>query len=232
MIQNQLKFLLFSSLFAVLLNSSFAQSKSVKDTAYLRVVAQRAEKITRNLDLQDSSKFYKVSSIIGNQYVSLRTIHDDRNAKVKAVKADTLKTKAERDTLIKKYEIEANTKLAKLHVIYLKALSKYLTQEQIDKVKDGMTFGKVKFTYDGYIQMIPSLTEVQKKQIYDWLIEAREKAMDAESSDKKTTIFGNYKGRIANYLSKEGYDLKKEGEEWNKRIKAQEEAKKQENEKK
>jgi hypothetical protein len=68
--------------------------------------------------------------------------------------------------------------------------------------------------------MIPALTDVQKKQIMDWLIEARELAMDAESSEKKTAIFGKYKGRIANYLSVQGYDLKKEGEEWNKRIKA------------
>ena len=89
-----------------------------------------------------------------------------------------------------------------------------------------MTYGKVKFTYDGYINMILTLTDTQKKQIWDWLIEAREKAMDAESSGKKTAIFGKYKGRIANYLSKEGYDLKKEGEEWQKRLKAQESEKK------
>ena len=32
--------------------------------------------------------------------------------------------------------------------------------------------------------------------------------------------FGKYKGRINNYLAKRGYDLKKEREEWYKRIKA------------
>ncbi len=47
--------------------------------------------------------------------------------------------------------------------------------------------------------MIPGLTEDQKNQMLAWLSEAREKAMDAESSDKKHAWFGKYKGRINNY---------------------------------
>jgi hypothetical protein len=63
--------------------------------------------------------------------------------------------------------------------------------------------------------------------MYNWLKEARELAMDGESSDKKHAIFGKYKGRINNYLSAQGYDMKKEGEEWQKRIKEREAAKKE-----
>jgi Spy/CpxP family protein refolding chaperone len=74
--------------------------------------------------------------------------------------------------------------------------------------------------------MIPALTEEQKKKIYDWLIEARELAMDGESSDKKHAIFGKYKGRINNYLSAAGYDLTKERAEWQKRINAKKESSK------
>jgi hypothetical protein len=36
-------------------------------------------------------------------------------------------------------------------------------------------------------------------------------------------VFGKYKGRINNYLSAAGYDMKKEGEEWQKRIKQRQE---------
>jgi hypothetical protein len=210
-----------------LLNSfPIVYSQSLTDTSYLRVITQRAGKITSSLTLTDSTKYYRVRTLIANQYSELRTIHDNKNALIKSIKADTLLTKAKRDTTIKNIEAEANIKLDKLHTQYLSGLSKELNSEQIDKIKDGMTFGKVQFTYGGYINMIPALTDTQKKQIWDWLIEAREKAMDAESSEKKTAIFGKYKGRIANYLSKEGYDLKKEGEEWNKRIKAKEGEKK------
>ena len=86
-------------------------------------------------------------------------------------------------------------------------------------MKDGLTYNVVNVTYTAMLDMIPSLTPVQKEKIYNWLVEAREYAMDAESSEKKHWWFGKYKGRINNYLSAAGYDLKKEGDEWEKRRK-------------
>ena len=83
-----------------------------------------------------------------------------------------------------------------------------------------MSYGVVKVRYSDTIDMIPSLKEEEKAQIYAWLIEAREFALDAENSDKKHAAFGKYKGRINNYLVKRGYDLTKEREEWYKRVKA------------
>jgi len=52
-----------------------------------------------------------------------------------------------------------------------------------------------------------------------WLAEAREHAMDAQSSNKKHEWFGKYKGRINNYLSKQGYDSQKERQGWEDRTK-------------
>jgi hypothetical protein len=69
--------------------------------------------------------------------------------------------------------------------------------------------------------MILTLTPVQKDKIYNYLLEAREFAMDAESSEKKHAWFGKFKGKINNYLSSEGYDMKKEGIAWKERIAAQ-----------
>jgi hypothetical protein len=40
------------------------------------------------------------------------------------------------------------------------------------------------------------------------LLEAREHAMDGGSSEEKHAIFGKYKGRINNFLSAQGIDLK------------------------
>ena len=42
------------------------------------------------------------------------------------------------------------------------------------------------------------LTDEEKQQIMAWLKEARELAIDAESSKKKHEVFGKYKGRINN----------------------------------
>jgi len=82
-----------------------------------------------------------------------------------------------------------------------------------------MTYKVLPLTYNAYLDELPNLTEVQKMQIKAWLTEAREHAIDAESSEKKHAWFGKYKGRINNYLSAQGYDMKKAGEEWQKRIK-------------
>jgi hypothetical protein len=200
----------------------FAQKTATqqeKEAAYTKVITQRSAKIVATLGISDSLKAKRVEEIIVSQYHNLSEIHDTRNEQVKVIKTDSTKSKEEKNTLLKKIDSERDAKLAKLHSEYLSKLSKELSQDQVDKVKDGMTYGKVQFTYNGYLQMILNLTDVQKKQILDWLIEARELAMDAGSSEEKTAIFGKYKGRIANYLSAQGYDLKKEQEERNKRIK-------------
>jgi cytochrome c553 len=91
-----------------------------------------------------------------------------------------------------------------------------------------MTYGVLPITVTAYNDMIPTLTAAQKKYIYDALVEAREHAMDGGSSKEKHAWFGKYKGRINNYLSKEGYDLTKEREGWNKRIAEKEKDKKKE----
>ena len=114
------------------------------------------------------------------------------------------------------YEVRA----AKVKKVKESGLTGEAKNEQIEAVKDGMTYGVVKVTYDSHLDMIPTLKEEEKAQIYAWLIEAREFALDAENSNKKHAAFGKYKGRINNYLAKRGYDLKKEREEWYKRIKA------------
>ena len=116
-------------------------------------------------------------------------------------------------------EAQCDSKLYRSHYGFIADLSIYLNQNQIDKLKDVMTYNVVKVTYDAQCEMIPSLSDEEKKQIMAWLIEARELAIDAESSNKKHEVFGKYKGRINNYLSARGYDLTKEREEWYKRIK-------------
>ena len=82
-----------------------------------------------------------------------------------------------------------------------------------------MTYKILEVTYTAYLDELPQLTAPQKDKIKGWLVEAREIAIDAESSNKKHEVFGKYKGRINNYLSSQGYDMKKAGEEWQKRIK-------------
>jgi Spy/CpxP family protein refolding chaperone len=217
----QLRVLLASTsvFFICFTAKSFSQNVAAnadKELSYTKTIHERAAKIVAPLGITDTLKASRVTKIIADQYRSLNDIHTYRNDKTKALKSSGAEKEAV-DAQVKSLEDEANAKLAVLHTKYLSALSKELTPAQVDQVKDGMTYSLVKVTYNAYLDEIPRLTDEQKKQILTWLIEAREHAIDAESSEKKHGWFGKYKGRINNYLSAAGYDLKKEGEEWEKR---------------
>lgn len=194
-------------------------NKENRDPKYVESIVNRSQKIVDKLGLTDVKVAEDVCNIIANRYFELNDIYEIRDAKVKTVKESGLTGNAENEAL-KAAENEKDAALYRSHFAFPASLSLFLNEEQIEAVKDGMTYGVVKVTYEATLDMIPSLKEEEKVQIYAWLVEAREFAMDAENSNKKHAAFGKYKGRINNYLAKRGYNLTKEREEWAKRVKA------------
>jgi Spy/CpxP family protein refolding chaperone len=214
-----------SLLFVLLLSPFFyhvsAQGTKVNtpDPAYTKMIAERADKIVKALKLTDSLKAKRVSKIVAKQYSDLNDIYTIRDNKIKDAKAQASADKKTTDDAIASVQNQATAAIDQLHPKYLASLSKELTGEQVTAIKDGMTYNVANITYNGYLDEVPTLTEAQRAQIKAWLVEAREHAMDAESSEKKHAWFGKYKGRINNYLSAAGIDMKKAGEEWQQRIK-------------
>lgn len=194
-------------------------NKENRDPKYVESIVNRSQKIVDKLGLTDVKAAEDVCNIIANRYFELNDIYEIRDAKVKTVKESGLTGDAKNEAL-KAAENEKDAALYRSHFAFPASLSLFLNEEQIEAVKDGMTYGVVKVTYEATLDMIPSLKEEEKVQIYAWLVEAREFAMDAENSNKKHAAFGKYKGRINNYLAKRGYNLTKEREEWVKRVKA------------
>lgn len=185
------------------------------DSAYLKTVVERAQKIVDKLQLGNQQNALDVRNIIANRYILLNSIHDAYDEAVKQAKT---KSGDEKASAMQQAADVRDAALYKHHFELEGDLSLYLSPEQIEAVKDGLTYGVVKVTYDAQIDMIPTLTEEEKSQIMAWLKEAREFAMDAGSSKDKHNWFGKYKGRINNWLSQRGYDLTKERENWYKRI--------------
>ena len=174
-----------------------------RDSAYVENIKGRAKKIVDGLQLTDQKQARAVCNIIANRYFLLNDIHSKYG-------------KDQQDAL--------QAELYKHHFELASALALYLSDEQIDAVKDGMTFGRLKRDYQATQDMIPTLSDFEKQQILIWLKEAREYAMDAADSKGKHFWFDKYRGRTNNWLSGRGYDLKKERDAWMKRI---EDAKKQ-----
>lgn len=194
-----------------------------REEAYVNTIIDRATKNISALGLT-GEKQTAVRNIVANRYFELNDIYTERDNAIKFAK-DSLQGKA-KDLAINIARNTADSKCYRTHFALAAQLSLYINEEQITAVKDGITFNKVKVTYDAYLDEIPSLKEEEKAQIYAWMVEARELALDAESSKMKHDVFNKYKGRVNNYLSKRGYDLNKEREEWFKRMKERDAKKK------
>ena len=167
-----------------------------RDSAYVETIKGRAQKIVDGLQLTDQTQARAVRNIIANRYFLLNDIH---------AKYD----KSQQDAL--------QAELYKHHFELASTLVLYLNDDQIEAVKDGMTYGRLKRDYNAQLEMIPTLSDFEKQQILIWLKEAREYAMDAADSKGKHFWFDKYRGRTNNWLSSRGYDLKKEREQWQKR---------------
>ena len=195
-----MKKVLFAAILSLLslnVSAQVALKTEGQDSAYVQTIKSRAQKIVDGLGLTDAQKAENVRNIIANRYFLLNDIHSKYD---------------------KNQQDARDAELYKHHFELASALALYLTEEQVDAVKDGMTFGRLKRDYKAQLEMIPSLTDEEKAQILIWLREAREYAMDAADSKGKHFWFDKYRGRTNNWLSARGYDLKKERDAWMKRI--------------
>ena len=174
--------------FAATLRAADPPAAPAEAVAHLKVLTDRAAKIVDALKLDDPELATRVRDEIAQQYLALGKLHDAGQPEPAALDA--------------------------LHRRFVARLAAQLTPAQVDQVKDGMTYGVVPITLEGYQQMLPELTDEQRREIHAQLLEAREYAMDAGSSDAKHAVFGKYKGRINNYLSRAGIDLKQAEKEW------------------
>ena len=208
-------------LLVVSFTASAVELDSVKrDPNYVVNIVGRSKKIVDNLKIKDKTVYNNVLNIVCNKYFSLNDVYSKRDTVIAQAKRANF-PKEELAIIQSAAKNEAEATLYRSHFAFASDLSLYINDKQIEAIKDGMTYNVVKVTYDATLAMIPTLTKEEKTQILVWLKEAREFAVDAENSNKKHEAFGKYKGRINNYLSKRGYDLVKERQEWYKRIEKQ-----------
>lgn len=196
---------------------TFKLDSDGRDQGYVNTILGRSKKVTDALNITGTAKGEQVMNIVANRYFELNDIYEERDSLKKAASTLTGDAKKQAQAFA---ESQKDSKLYRSHFAFDADLSLFLDASQIETVKDVMTYNVVKVTYDAQCDMIPTLTAEEKAQILAWLKEAREFAIDAESSKKKHEAFGKYKGRINNYLSKRGYNLTKEREAWAERVKA------------
>jgi hypothetical protein len=209
-----------TTLFLSLLLLPVSAQQQQTAQAYADVLAARSAKIVQTLGITDSTKYHRVVDYVVNHYATVGRIQDVADSTVKALKLERL-DKEELELRIKAFQTDRDAKLYAQHAVFQAQLQGELSPEQVEGVKNGLTYNVLNVTYKATLEMIPTLKEDEKRQIWIWLLEAREHAIDASSSDAKHGWFGKYKGRINNYLAARGYDLTKERAAWAERIKQQ-----------
>lgn len=177
---------------------------AVAQDDYAATAAKRAAAAVAAAGPLDADKADRARAAVAAHYAALNAIHTERD---KAADKAAAKTKA--DAAAKD-----------IHAKFVRDVSAVLTPAQVEAVKDHMTYGVLPNTLKAYREMLPALTDPQFAHVRQLLLVGREEALTAGSSEAKHATFGRAKGRVNNYLSAQGYDLKKAGEEWAERRRA------------
>ena len=200
--------------------SPAAGAAEEREAAYARAIEKRTQDILAVLDLDDPARAAKVHDTVIAQYRALRDWHDAHGGRLKQLGEQSRQAAGEEARAIAEQIAQVKASLKTLHDRFLARLSEQLTPEQVDKVKDCMTYNKVRVTYNAYCEIVPDLSEREKARILELLTDAREEAMDGGSAEEKSAVFKKYKGKIANYLNAQGHDVARAYREWGEKQKA------------
>ena len=192
---------------SVVAQSSPPFTQAELEGIYTASIEKRTADILEELALTDSNNVVKVHDAIMAQYRTLRARDEAIDGMLTALSRNAPGAETNRLAIL---PILSQT----LHERFLAKLSAELTPEQVEKVKDKMTYNKVKFTFDAYCEIVPGLADKDKARILEALKAAREEAMDGGSADEKSAIFQKYKDRINAYLNAQGHNVTKALEDW------------------
>lgn len=178
-----------------------------RETAYSTTLEKRTGAILQALSISDTNKSAKVHDTIVSQYRALRARDEALDSMFSALSKNAPGIETNRSKILAILS-------SQLHEQFLARLAQDLTPDQIEVVKDRMTYNKVKVTFDAYCEIIPKLSESEKAMVLDLLKTAREEAMDGGSADEKTAIFQKYKDQINAFLNGNGHNVAQATKEW------------------
>ncbi len=188
------------------------------DAATQKKIDGKVAKLLKSITLDDADKSARVKTILGNWLVVLSKWHDEHNAEL----GDLWKQWNAARAVVPKDEFAGELIAAKIDGVYASLKPEYqtfqsnlaaeLTPEQIDALKEAWSRSPgMKRTYNAYLEIVPDLTEADKKVIHDRMAQAREDAMLTDSDKEIISIFKKQKVKVEEYVG---------GLEWAKLLKA------------
>lgn len=177
-----------------------------KEAFYTEILERRVTDILTPLDIKDAARASRVHDLLTLHYRSLRMRDEVIRARLEAEQKAGTVTDTRAGLL---------RQLSKpLHEWFVGVLALDLSPEQLEKVKDKMTYNKVQVTFNAYCDIVPKLTDPDKAKVLELLKAAREEAMDGGSAGEKSEIFQKYKDQINAYLDANGHNVAQAYKDW------------------
>lgn len=175
-----------------------AEPIPAEDPAFAPVAERRTEGIMKELEFDDADRAARVRRLVRNFMVDTKNINEGST-----VPDDQKRGRLEqaRATLYAGFDAEK------------------LDDAQRLAIKNGLSANHYRINYDAFLNLVPALTDEQKRYIHEQLADVCDEAILLNSGSAKGELFIDRRGRINNYLSKEGYDLKALSKERNERMK-------------
>ena len=145
--------------------------------------AQSNADVVKSLKLSDATVAQKVQAILDERSDSLAQTYADYN---KIISATDTMAPGRRDHVTTNVTARLNAKLYKKHFQTEVKLAAYLDDAQIEKVKDGLTYGLMPKYYD---DLSKNLSKSEKASLKAKLRAAREYALDAPDQAAAQKIF-------------------------------------------
>lgn len=174
----------------------------VLDSEQKAQILKKAEKWVDALSLNDPVKRTKVIGFVNQHLTAVYTWN--KTHFYKEVPAGVNPRTGDKLTELDRKMIAQSAMPASVHQNLMDSLKQYLSPEQVEKVLDGYTIGKVAFTLKGYQAIVPNLTEKETAVILSNLKQAREQAIDYKSMKSISAIFEIYKTKNEKYLNEHG----------------------------
>ena len=163
---------------------------------------KKAREWVSSLDLKDKTKESRLQGVIATHLKTIRDWHNDHPYTTVPAGINPLDGRPLSEL---HRQIIANSAMpASVHENLMAGLRKDLNEEQVEKILDKYTIGKVDFTMKGYQAIVPDLTEEEAKTIRGFLEQAREQAVDYKNMEQISAIFEIYKTKAEQYLNSNG----------------------------
>jgi hypothetical protein len=208
-------------------SSSFAQTQTTPATPTMSAdakaksdegVDKKAEEWVKSLNLNDAAKEARLKEVIATHLKTIRDWHNEHPpstvpAGINPVTGNKL---SDLDR-----QVIANSAMPKsVHENLMAGLRKDLTEEQVEKILDKYTVGKVAFTLAGYKAIVPNVTEKEEAFMLTNLKQAREQAVDYKNMNQISAIFEIYKTKIEQYLNNNGRNWRQMYKDYTDAVKA------------